>query len=441
MKPYYLFIFIIIFSLYGCEDKKTSEYYETPDIEMFTNDSIDLSKYSSDLGLKCAFSEKTDLFGLYKGKLFVKDLSKIKQKQNYLLKVNGHEVNVRVKFWIEDKYSLELLDSDCKYRILLTKGDTTFFLDQSKLYYSVGNMSNKIFCANLPYNDALYTELVVEGNLYAYRTFGEIFVSEDLKNWKRIYSYKRGIKSSMVIIRDKKRLLFIEYSPGSERFRHHIYSYDFASGKLDKKYTFYATTEDVPDDGCIKVRHIHVIDRDPYTGYIYVGTGDGNSESMILRSTDDGDNFKIIGEGSQLWRSLAFIFTPTDVFWNTDSPEPQFLTRLSKKDSQDGIIDESKIVRFPLINSALWCTLNYQVDKDTRMTIMSSNNEGGIYDNYCRTYGIIIKNRLPIVYELYKIPARIIYTQLFPISVDNEGKIYLCDVETLKISVYKLNKQ
>lgn len=440
MKPYYLFIFIIIFSLYGCEDKKTSEYYETPDIEMFTNDSIDLSKYSSDLGLKCAFSEKTDLFGLYKGKLFVKDLSKIKQKQNYLLKINGHEVKVKVKFWIEDKYSLELLDSDCKYRILLTKGDTTFFLDQSKLYYSVGNMSNKTFCADLPYNYPLYTELIADGNLYAYRTMGEIYVSQDLKNWRRIYSDKRGIKSSMVIVGDKKRLLFIEYSPGKERLRHHIYSYDFDSNKLQKKYTFYSSTESIPDTSCIRIRHIHVIDKDPYTGDIYVGTGDADNESMILRSTDDGDNFHILGGGSQLWRSLSFIFTPTDVFWNTDSDAPQFLTRLSKEDVRDGILIEDKLVRFPLTNSALWCTTNYQLDKNTQMVVMSSNNEGGIYDNYCRTYGIIIKNRLPIVYELYKIPARIIYTQLFPLGVDNEGKIYLCNVENLKISVFRLKQ-
>lgn len=440
MKSYFLILFIIVFGLCSCEDKHHASD-EVPDIEMFTNDSIDLSTYSSDLDLKCTFSEKSDLFGIYRGKLYVKDLSKIEQKQNYQLVINGFKISVRVKFWIEDEYSLELLDSDCKYRILLTKGDTTFFLDASKLYYSVGNMANKVFCANLPYNYPLYTELVAEDNLYAYRTYGEIFVSQDLKNWRRIYSDKRGIKSSMVIIGDKKRLLFIEYSPGKERLRHHIYSYDFDSNKLQIGYTFYATTENIPDTTCLKIRHIHVIDRDPYTGDIYVGTGDENSESMILRSTDDGDSFHILGGGSQLWRSLAFIFTPTDVFWNTDSDAPQFLTRLSKKDAWAGILDEDKLVRFPLINSALWCTIDYQLDEKTKMIIMSSNNEGGIYDNYCRTYGIIIKNRLPIIHELYKIPARIIYTQLFPIGVDNEGKIYLCDVQTLKISIFKLNKQ
>ena len=276
--------------------------------------------------------------------------------------------------------------------------------------------------------------------MYAYRTYVDIYVSTDLKNWKKIYSKKRGIKSSMVIIPEKKRLMFIEYTEGKVRDKHTIYSYDYNSCLLEQKYTFGSSTDTV--QSLNKVRHIHLIQKDPYTGDVYVGTGDEDSESMILRSIDGGDTFYVLGRGSQLWRTLAFIFTPTDIFWNVDSDKPQFLTRLSRMDieNKEEVIDEKYLKRFPLTNGALWCTMNYTMKTKEKMIIMSSNNEGAVYDKFCRTYGIFIKNRQPIVYELYKISANIPYTQLFVLDVDNESNLYFCDVEKMNILAFKMKE-
>lgn len=54
------------------------------------------------------------------------------------------------------------------------------------------------------------------------------------------------------------------------------------------------------------------------------------------------------------------------------------------------------------------------------MYIMSSNHEGGIYDDQARIYGIIIENNIPRIYELMKMKARSWGTQMFSIGVDNE---------------------
>ena len=432
-----LICLLFFISFLGCKDDVIHDIEDNYDIEMYVNDSIDLIKYKITFSDKSKLTEKSTLFGIKDGKLYVSDLRNVKQNTIYSIFVDNIKLEVKVKFWIENKYKLELIDEDCKYRVLLTKADTTFFIQNDQLFYSVGNMSNKTFCAKLPLYTNLYTEFVAENGYYAYRSYLELYVSKDLKNWKKIYSGKRGIKSSMVIVPEKKRLLFIEYTEGKMRDKHSIYSYNYENGVLEKKYTFGATTDN--QSSTYKVRHIHVIQRDPYNGDIYVGTGDDDSESFILRSTDSGDSFYVLGQGSQLWRTLAFIFTPTHIFWNVDSDQPQFLTRVSKADLlKNTQIDEKKLIRYPLTNSALWCTMDYSLTDKESMTIMSSNSEGAIYDNYCRTYGILIEDQIPKVYELYKIPANMKYTQLFVLGVDNESNLYFCNVESMKISSFKM---
>lgn len=438
MGKYYVFFSIILaFVFIRCTERESIQYIE-PDIEMSVNDSIDLSLFSPVFNKKSQLSTSSEFFGLSKGRLYVKGGSLIEQKKPYELLIDGQKLLVTVNFWLEGKYKLEELSSSNSIRILLTKKDTTFFIENEQLFYSIGNMHNKVFCSKLPIHDYLYTELIAENGMYAYRSGWVIYVSTDLKSWKRIYSLKRGIKSSMVFVNEKRKLLFIEYTDGKVRDKHSIYAYDFNSDKLKIKYTFSASTDALPDKESVKARHIHLIAKDPYTGDIYVGTGDTDEESMIVRSTDSGENFTILGRGSQIWRTLSFIFTPTDIFWNTDSDKPQYLTRLSRSDIKEGLVNEEVLTRFPLINGALWCTIDYNLSNGTKMTIMGSNNEGRIYDNYSRTYGIIFKDRKPVVYELYKILARCPYTQLFPLGVDNEKKVYLYDVELQKTFIYSL---
>lgn len=74
------------------------------------------------------------------------------------------------------------------------------------------------------------------------------------------------------------------------------------------------------------------------------------------------------------------------------------------------------------------------------MIIMGSNNEGGIYDDFARTYGLTIKDGIPEIYELLRVEARSIYTQLFPIGVQSNGDIVLYDHETREYGAYKLNE-
>ncbi|NLD45925.1 MAG: hypothetical protein GX660_01830 [Clostridiaceae bacterium] len=67
------------------------------------------------------------------------------------------------------------------------------------------------------------------------------------------------------------------------------------------------------------VRHIHAVQRDPYSNHIWVCAGDEDHESRIGWSDDQLNTINIIGSGSQVWRVCQLVFTENSVLWGTDS--------------------------------------------------------------------------------------------------------------------------
>jgi hypothetical protein len=71
-----------------------------------------------------------------------------------------------------------------------------------------------------------------------------------------------------------------------------------------------------------EIRHIHFIEWDEYDKCIWLGTGDygeNNNECRLYRSFDYGDSFDLVGQGSQMWRSIAVCPTKNYVVWGTDA--------------------------------------------------------------------------------------------------------------------------
>lgn len=68
-----------------------------------------------------------------------------------------------------------------------------------------------------------------------------------------------------------------------------------------------------------QIRHIHSVQRDPYSDKLWVCTGDNNKESIIGYSEDSFKTFKTIGQGSQQWRVCQLVFTKEAVYWGTDT--------------------------------------------------------------------------------------------------------------------------
>jgi hypothetical protein len=77
-------------------------------------------------------------------------------------------------------------------------------------------------------------------------------------------------------------------------------------------------------------RHVHVSAIDPYTGDLWIGTGDTSLRSRILTARSGTTNLEVLGLGSQEWRTLAIWFSPTHVYWNMDTSEGQSVWRIPR---------------------------------------------------------------------------------------------------------------
>jgi len=65
------------------------------------------------------------------------------------------------------------------------------------------------------------------------------------------------------------------------------------------------------------VRHVHSVQVDPYTGALWVTTGDADAECQVGRLVDG--RFRPVGGGDQRWRAVELAFTPDAVLWGVDS--------------------------------------------------------------------------------------------------------------------------
>ena len=86
-------------------------------------------------------------------------------------------------------------------------------------------------------------------------------------------------------------------------------------------------------------RHVHSAQFDPYTGDLWVGTGDATLERKLFVSYDYGDTFDLddmlaIGEPSD--RTLGIWFTPNSVWTVTDSGNSQRIFRYGRSNRVNG---------------------------------------------------------------------------------------------------------
>lgn len=344
----------------------------------------------------------------------------------------GRSLLLGIECWDSTIFFLRRVKSE-KIRPLFYSDSEYIFWKSGSLFRKVNNNSVERLCDFfLP--DFMYCDMLYSDGYYVLRSGGHIYISDNLSHWDTIYIGKRGIKDSMVFVGKGKSLslLFIEYSPGKERSRHRILKYNFETGITESVFVFYTHNEYISGIGNVCARHVHVIQKDPFTNDIFVGTGDNDDESGIFVSHDDGNSFTTVKVGSQNYRALSFIFTKDYVFWNTDTHETQAIFRMNKSDNTD-------LKRFPLINGALWCTAKYplQINGDD-LYIMTSNSEGALYDNNNRVYGIIIRDNIPHIYELLKRPSRTQYSQQFLLGFDDQLNIVLYDHEVDKVNFYRL---
>jgi hypothetical protein len=169
-------------------------------------------------------------------------------------------------------------------------------------------------------------------------------------------------------------ILFGEYFRNSKHTDVRLYRSNDGGKNWDVAYEFPAG----------QIRHIHAVQQDPYTGKIWVLTGDEGKAAMMLWSSDEGKTLNLLGGGQQKWRVTQLVFTPNDLFWGVDTP---------KRDSNEtGIFqwdkNNDKLKKIANVNGAIY----YATRLANGTIIMSTVREGGANETDGKTRLWVITN-------------------------------------------------
>ena len=139
---------------------------------------------------------------------------------------------------------------------------------------------------------------------------------------------------------------------------------------LEPAYTFSAG----------EIRHVHLVQKDPFTGRLWIATGDYGPECRIAWTEDGFKSLHTIGAGDQSWRATCLIFTREAVLWGMDSPWEQACIIRWDRDSRER--DFIARVNAPVLHGAAndegWVVLATSVEpnfqRETASTMWASRD-------------------------------------------------------------------
>lgn len=121
------------------------------------------------------------------------------------------------------------------------------------------------------------------------------------------------------------------------------------------------------------VRHVHAVQRDPYTDDLWITTGDADAESHIGRLRDGA--FEIVGGGSQDWRAVELAFTPSSVLWGVDCAYADE-NRIYRLDRADLDSDPEARTAVHSVGGSVFYATSIQIDGET-IVVFSTAMEAG----------------------------------------------------------------
>lgn len=124
---------------------------------------------------------------------------------------------------------------------------------------------------------------------------------------------------------------FGEYLDNPERGEMHVYRYRTGADGVEIAYTFSPKT----------IRHIHGVYRDTFSNDLYCLTGDSESESRIVKTSDNFQTVETVGTGDETWRTVSVQFTPYALFYATDAEFRQnYIYRFDRQTGERRILAE-----------------------------------------------------------------------------------------------------
>lgn len=117
---------------------------------------------------------------------------------------------------------------------------------------------------------------------------------------------------------------------------------DKDSWEIVKRFTVAENDKDYYDETAVE--HFHTVQMDPFTGIVYIATGDTGNKAQMWYSKDNGDTWiqqtfldpdsgKRVTSGEKLFRILNYNFTKDYVYWSSDSSADHAILRCKRTES------------------------------------------------------------------------------------------------------------
>jgi len=185
----------------------------------------------------------------------------------------------------------------------------------------------------------------------------------------------QGIRNDGIINIDDSTVFFGEYFQNPNRDEVKIFK------SMNNMNSWKVAFEFQPG----QIRHIHAVQKDPYSDKLWLCTGDFNEESMVAWSNDNFKSITQIGQGSQLWRVCQLIFTEQFVFWGTDTGSEDLAgiyrwdkntAEMEKLQKVDGaIFYGTRLARGTIVMSTNRQGRKNEIDNKTRLFIITDENK------------------------------------------------------------------
>ncbi len=250
---------------------------------------------------------------------------------------------VTVIDWTANLSQLKVVETPSADYVLTATGKVLYFTKGQQLYATMDGFKTSSLISTLPEmpNDPV---LLTTPFGYFIRLGKTMYKSDDLVSWTPTFAMNMGgLQESFDYDWDAKSrtgyLYASEYSAVATEV-HRVYRGTFPTDGPARWETILEFTPEGSwqNDRSIltAARHIHIVTVDPYTGHVWVGTGDVDHHTRILYSDDHGNSFRLVGMGSQYWRTLSIWFSEHYVYWNMDTGAPQSVLRIPRSKFEAG---------------------------------------------------------------------------------------------------------
>lgn len=244
---------------------------------------------------------------------------------------------VTVVDWTANLSELKVVGTPYVSYILGTEGEDLFYTVGRDLYRTSDGFQTSQFLSTLP-EDMDLPKMLITPFGYFLQCGRTIFQSQDLVKWTAsITMDKRGLDHNLACFWDAESqtgYVYVGEYSADDNHRHAVCRGTFpATGEAT-----WETILDFPSFGewqrnpsvLDAVRHVLSVAVDPYTGHVWVATGANNLHSRLLYSDDKGESFRLVGMGSQTYRTLSIWFTERYVYWSMNTYGEQCCWRIPR---------------------------------------------------------------------------------------------------------------